>query len=119
MDAIERIERHHRTMQQRFMGSIAAYGTFTVAAVLLASGGRLQEDLSMLVLVVLLVGSLLILPRSTAPPSWPRPQNAEDSDRLDMLREGLRQLQFQATLLRVVYLVVTAVVLLLLPRMLG
>ena len=119
MSALEKLERHHRSIQHRFLGSMAAYGAFAFAAVLFANAGRLQEDLSMLVLVVLLVASLLVLPRNTAPARWPKAEDADQSDQLDMLRDELRQLGLKATILRVVYLVITAMLLLLLPRMLA
>ncbi|TVQ97522.1 MAG: hypothetical protein EA398_14500 [Deltaproteobacteria bacterium] len=119
MEPIEKLERHQQAIQQRFIGSMAAFAVFGLVSVVFANAGTLQDDLSMLVVIVLIVVSLLVLPRSTAPAVWPRVEGAEDQDRMDLIRDNLRQLQLRATWLRLVYLLLAAVFLLLLPRMMG
>ena len=119
MDAVTKLDQHYRGLQRRFFGSVAIFALFCIASLWFTFSGGTSDDFSMAVSIVLIVSSLVILPRNTAPLRWPTGETPEDQDAIDRYREELRSMQLRGTWMRIAYLGVTVVLLLVLPLLAG
>ena len=115
---MERLERHLQNTRLRTLLSMTAYGAFVVIAFVLGQQHDALDNDRMLIWMAPLIAAVAILPRSPAQITWPSSPSAEEQDRIDMIRQELRQWQSRVTVVRLVYLVVALFTLLLLPNLL-
>ncbi|MCB9533821.1 MAG: hypothetical protein H6698_05815 [Myxococcales bacterium] len=113
---METLEKHIRSAQTRMVLSLAVFGIFLIVGVMATVSGLGSAD-PLTVLLGLLVVSIAILPRAPGPRKWPVGNTPEVQDRIDLIRDQLRQIQHRATLIRVGYLLSAIVVIFLLPRL--
>lgn len=114
---MDRLERHRRRLQQRMIASAAIFTAFAIAAGIAGARGTTFEDRTLLVLIVLIIVSFGILPRSAVPSRWPEPQSPEESDRQELMRESLLTIQTRATYQRLFYLAIAFLLIVALPLM--
>ncbi len=114
---MERIEKLVRQVQLRMGISAGVYVLFAILAAVYGVQGRTYEGDATLILIVALLASFAVLPRSTMPKRWPRAESVDAQDRQDMLRDTLRHLEMRATYFRIVYIVIGLFLLLMLPMM--
>jgi hypothetical protein len=116
---MEHLNAHLTRIRRRMVASVAMFVLFVMLAMALALRGAVLRDETMLIWMVPFVLSILLLPRSTSPPFWPRSENESDQDHIDMIRANLRNLQSRAMIVRLAFLAVAAVIVFAVPRMLN
>lgn len=114
---------YRRRIQQlhvRMVMSAVLYIGFMIAAV---SGGRIERDVGqgeLGIMLLLLLGAMLLLPRSAMPAGRaPAPRNEEEADQQFVQRSQLRRLTRLALYIRLFYLGMALFVLFVVPRLFG
>lgn len=112
---------YRRRIQQlrvRMVMSAVLYIGFLVAAV---SGGRIEREAGqgeLGIMLLLLLGAMLLLPRSAMPSGrTPAPRNDDEADQQFVERSHLRRLTRFALYIRLMYLGIALFVLFVVPRM--
>lgn len=116
---MEHLDAHLIRIRRRMVASGAMFVLFVMLAMALALRGAVMRDETMLIWMVPFVLSILLLPRSTSPPFWPRTDDDAAQDRMDMIRAELRALQSRAMVIRVAFVSVALVIVFAVPRMLN
>lgn len=114
---MERIEAHLKSMQMRTLASIAVYVVFAALAAWMGARGTSMQREGMLVWMAPLVGAIVLLPRDVYPTAWPTAESDDQDARIDMIRDTLTQLHSRVIAIRLVYMVLAAVFVGLLPRL--
>lgn|SRR5690625_1396061 len=114
---------YRRRLQQlrvRMVMSAVLYVGFLIAAV---SGGRIERVASqgeLGVMLLLLLGAMLLLPRSAMPAGRvAAPKDEDEADRHFVERSRLRYLTRVAMFIRLFYLAIALFVLFVIPRLFG
>ena len=114
---MQAIERHRQNIIRRMIGSSGVFVLFAIFAAGAGVKGTTFEDNVLLVLIVLMLTSLMILPRKTSPRRWPSTESPEDEDRLNMLRDDLRTLETRLAYMRFFYIAIAALLVVAMPLM--
>lgn len=112
---MDSLERHRVSLQRRMIASGAIYVVFMIVASIAAVRGTTFDDNVLLLIIVLLIGSVSVLPRSTMPRRWPQATTADGQDRLDMMRDTLIAMQNRATYQRLFYFAIGILLIAVLP----
>lgn len=105
---MEKLERKRQTYSLRFGASIIAFAAFIALMFAFRNSMQASRD-QMMVVLVILVASMLILPRRALPGSWPRPSDQEQELAMEDLRASLRKIETTAMLVRIAYLLIAAI----------
>lgn len=101
---MDQLDKHRKFIRLRIVGSAIIYLVFLAMAVQLGLRGVTFRDDMMLLWIIPFVLSLVVLPRSTQPDRWPKPENAEDADKIEMVRAEMRATYQRTIVIRVAYL---------------
>ncbi len=112
---MEGLERHLRAMRTRFIGSIATFTAFALLCIFVVATGNTGDTNIMSVQLVLLIASILVMPRNMTPARYPSGETMADTDRVEMIKADLNKLQMQSTFARLGYILVAVVLLVLVP----
>lgn len=114
---MDRLTRHLQSMNRRVVVSGGIYGVFCLLAVLFGVAGTTMQEHNLIVLFVPLIGAFMVLPRETLPRPWPRVEDGEAADRLEMLRNDLMHVRTRATYMRFFYLGIAFLLIYVLPKL--
>ncbi|MFT6400274.1 MAG: hypothetical protein ACJAYU_005045 [Bradymonadia bacterium] len=111
------LEKHRQQIVQRMVASAGVFVIFAIFAIVAGVKGTTFEDNILLLLIGLMLGSLMILPRKTSPGRWPEPQDDEASDRLNMLQDDLKSLEARLSYMRLFYIAIATLLVVAMPLM--
>lgn len=114
---MDRLTRHLQSMNRRVVASGVVYAVFCLMAVLYGVAGTTMQEQNMILLFAPLIGAFMILPRETVPRPWPRVEDGEAADRLEMLRNDLIHVRTRATYMRFFYLGIAFLLIVVLPKL--
>ncbi len=111
------LEKHRQQIVQRMVASAGVFVIFSIVATGAGVKGTTFDDNVLLLLIGLMLGSLMILPRKTSPRRWPEPQDDEAADRLNMLQDDLKALETRLSYMRFFYITIAALLVIAMPLM--
>ena len=114
---MQAIEQHRQNIIRRMIGSSGVFVLFAIVAAGAGVKGTTFEDNTLLTQIVLMLTSLMILPRKTSPRRWPATDTPEQEDRLNMLRDDLRALETRLAYMRFFYLAIAVLLVVAMPLM--
>lgn len=114
---MQSIEQHRQNIVRRMIGSAGIYSIFAIVAAGAGVKGTTFQDNVLLLLIVLILSSLMVLPRKTSPRRWPEPASPEQEDRLSMLQDDLRNLETRLSYMRFFYIAIAALLVVAMPLM--
>lgn len=112
---MEAIEQLYQTSRLRMIGSVLVFALFVMLAGFQAITGNVMSDDVMLLWMIPLVASFIALPSGLHRKSWPQQSDPSLQDRMDFLRESLREIETRAMYTRFAYGAIAAFVLSVLP----
>lgn len=109
--------RHSSSLRLRIIMSVVMYVGFVVSSFLMGPLQAAPSQHRLGVTLLLLLGAVLLLPRSALPSRGVRPKSAEEADTIQLERSDLRRMEVLAMWMRLSYLAGALLLFFVVPRL--